>query len=225
MQNTKITGTDLAKLAGVSRNAVSKLAMSGKLIRDKDKKFDLSNPVNRAYLKYHNSADPVPRKEVTKEHEKKTKKKTAKNPTKKPTKDTKKKSVPKVGHLDSDDYDGETDLSDVSGMALLPRNDLERYKIITDIETKQVKNEKFRDKLVSRELVQRVFAKLYSVDSNEFKNLGMNLSPEIAAITGNDSPETTIKINEAIDKECYSILDHIKRIIDDFLEEIGAEKN
>jgi hypothetical protein len=82
---------------------------------------------------------------------------------------------------------------------------------------------KARGNLIKRSLVQRVFAKLYTVDTNELLPLKDRLSPEIAALVGVDDPELILKINKRIEKEIYKSLKHIKRLMDDFLESIEVE--
>ena len=235
-----ISGAEFGRLAGVSRAAISKSLKQGKLIKT-GSKFDTDHPTNAAYIKYRSmspsgkskSVKPVtkaksPRRKTALELKVKSKSKPA--PKKQPPK---KKSKPeselkpaiesKQETIHLPEYT-ETDLSSIDDMNLLPRADLDRLKIIEAIEASRVKKDKDRDNLIPRDLVRHIFSKIYSIDVNEFKNLGMNLAPAIAAITENDSPEVTTKINELIDKELHSILSHIKRIINDFLIKIESKK-
>ena len=220
-----LNGSQFAKLIGVSRQAISKLLSQDKL-KKSGTKFDTENPVNRAYIEYRKKVVPPSGKTFESKKKPAVKKGAALN-KKKPNKNnklnTQKKAFAPAGK--KKDIEAEIDLSLISEIGSLPRGDLERYKLISAIDTQNVKTSEIRKDLISRSLVERVFAKLYSIDSNQYKNLGMNLAPAIAAETGTDSPEITIKINELIDKELYAILSHKKRIVNDFLEEIGAEKN
>lgn len=49
----KITGSELSRRVGVSRQAVSKATKQNILIRDADKKYDLSDPTNKAWIRNH----------------------------------------------------------------------------------------------------------------------------------------------------------------------------
>jgi len=217
-----LNGAELARKVGVSRNAVSKLFKKGSLVRVNEL-FDTEHPTNAAYIRYHKKlkGSPPASKKRAASKKKTTKKDIAKKQTTKKTIPV--KQPPKKKNPDTNN-NIELDLSEIDDMNSLGRADLERLKIISAIETARVKTDEKRSHLIPRELVERVFGKLYSIDANEFKNLGMNLSPAIAAITENDSPKITALINEAIDKEAYSILSNIKRKINDFLEDVGAEK-
>jgi hypothetical protein len=87
----------------------------------------------------------------------------------------------------------------------------------------EVERNKARGVLIKRDLVQRVFAKLYTIDSNELKPLGDKLAPEIAAIFESDDPKLILKVNKKIEKEIFRSLGHIKRLMNDFLIKIGTE--
>ena len=88
----------------------------------------------------------------------------------------------------------------------------------------EVERNKARGVLIKRDLVQRVFAKLYTIDSNELKPLGDKLAPEIAAIFESDDPKLILKVNRKIEKEIFRSLGHIKRLMNDFLIKIGTEE-
>ena len=88
----------------------------------------------------------------------------------------------------------------------------------------EVERNKARGVLIKRDLVQRVFAKLYTIDSNELKPLGDKLAPELAAIFESDDPKLILKVNKKIEKEIFRSLGHVKRLMNDFLIKIGTEK-
>ena len=112
--------------------------------------------------------------------------------------------------------------SDLS--ADLGKYNIDILKSIEQIKGMQVKREKERQELVSRELTQKLFHKIYIVDTNEWKTIGDKLAPDLAAIAGVDDSDIIIKMNQRIEKEVYKILNHTKRIINDFLKGIEAEE-
>ncbi len=104
------------------------------------------------------------------------------------------------------------------------KTEMEIKKMDIQIQQMKVKTDKDRNELISRELLKRVFSKLYAVDQNEFKTLSDKITPEIAAIAQVSDMKKQNQINELIQDECGKILKHIKRILNDFLVEQKAGK-
>ena len=82
---------------------------------------------------------------------------------------------------------------------------------------------KMRD-LVSREIVSRVFRKLYAIDSTQWRGLGPRLAPDIMAVGEIENPEIEAMISDRIEREVFRTLSHVKRVMDEFLEEIESEE-
>lgn len=117
-----------------------------------------------------------------------------------------------------------TELLGSGGKKVLSKQSADRVKTLAQIQQLQVKTEEMRKKLISRDLVKKVLSRLYTIDINEFRTLGPNLAPEIAAIAKIDDSETIIRIEAIVEKEVYNILRHVKRLMDDFLKSVEAER-
>jgi len=100
-------------------------------------------------------------------------------------------------------------------------NKLKTLQQIQDIKTR---TDRARRKLIDRDLVAKMFGKIYTVDVNEFRMLGMNLAPELASIFNVDDPALVLAATERIDKEVYAILEHIKDILNGFLVEMELKE-
>ena len=207
-----VNKSKFSKLAGVSRVAITKACKNGALVVRPDGKLDPENPVNQDYVKRNQSKSRKNKQAIAKSKEQsKPKQKTTIKSDKEP------QSVSElVNNLDIESVN-------VILGSLVP-SDLNKLKVVEQIRKLQVETQKVRQELVARLLVQKVFAKLYMIDVNEWRTLGANLSPEIAAIAGIDDNEVIIKIGEVIEKEVFVILQHIKRIMDDFLKSIEGDK-
>ena len=87
----------------------------------------------------------------------------------------------------------------------------------------RVEREAKRGLLVERKLVQTVFGRLYMVDSNQWRTLGAKLAPDIGGEFGIEDAGALLRVEQKIDAEVTRILSHVKRLLDDFLVNIGAE--
>lgn len=204
-----ISRAKFARLAGVTKQAVSnaikadkiKLTGAGRLA-----KIDLDNADNIVYLETENRERHSPGEDV------------AEGETK-----TAGSDKPGAGEdINLADYLHENIA--MSDLSLLSKQSAERLKIIAQIKQIQVKTEKDRGELISRELVSRFLGKMYTIDVNEFRPMGASLAPELAAIAGIDDSEKIIKIGERIEKEVFVILKHSKRLLKDFLTSLKVEK-
>lgn len=199
------TKTNFAKRAGISRQAVYKLLSEGKLVAGSTGKLDVMNETNRDYLSTKKDGlipnSKKPKKQAIKAD-------TVKTKDKKPTTETQSLSL---------DYDPE-DLTTIS------QSSANKLKTIEGIRKIQIANDTARKDLISRDSARSVFSKLYQIDINQWRTLGPNLSPEIAAIVGTDDNEIMLKISDAIDKEVFTILKQVKRIFNDFLKEQKADE-
>lgn len=203
-----------AELAGVSRAAVGQACKAGALVIRPDGKLDIDTPVNKSYIEKHQAKA---RANKSKQSQSKTSSAAKQQPgiSKEPQQIIEELLLPP----ENLGFDG---LSRY--LEALSRGSADKLKIIEQIRQLQVKTKKERRELISRDLVSKVYAKLYMIDVNEWRALGANLTPEIAACASIDNNEVMIKIEQVIEKEVFVILQHVKRTMNDFLKEIEAKE-
>ncbi len=199
-----INKSKFSKRAKVSRAAITRACQSGALVIRPDGKLDTDNPVNRDYIVRNQSKN------------KKSKDGSSQATEPSPATPEKKESIFLSGDMDFDKLNHNLEALSISS--------IDKLKVISQTRQIQIKTKKERQELISRELISKVFAKLYMVDVNELRTLGANLAPEIAALAAIDDDEIIIKVGEAIEKEVFAVLQHIKRIVDDFLKTIKAKE-
>lgn len=213
-----ISRQDLARMLKLHASQIYKNCTNGKLHMDENKMIDTEHPINATYIKI---------REVRMERAENANFKKRGPPPGSICLANEKKIAEAVGRGEdpgaistgsSDEFTVPSDFAD------LGKHNVDILKTVEQIRGMQVKREKERNELVSRTLTQRVFHKLYIVDTNEFKTLGDKLAPDLAAIAGVDDSEITIQMSQRVEKEVYKILNHIKRIINDFLKKIDAEE-
>jgi len=200
------SGRGLAKRCGVSEKTIRTAEQKGLLIKIKKGeykgKYDLADETNlngiQAFLTNTQCGDK-------RTPQKKTKSKTARK--------TKSKYKAK-NDLDTP----EEDIDNINDFSFL-RNLKEREAI----REKQIKNKKLRGELVNKKTVAQVFNKLWSVDSSQLIPIGTKLSPEICSICKVDDSEVITRVRELIDKEIWRVLGHCKRIMSDYLSNIGSD--
>lgn len=78
---------------------------------------------------------------------------------------------------------------------------LEKQKLVENIDKLRIDNEKKRGSLIPKILIERVFSRLYSIDENQFKALGINVSPKISAVYNSANTDKTKLILGLIKKE------------------------
>lgn len=77
--------------------------------------------------------------------------------------------------------------------------------------------------LISRELVARVFHKIYAIDSTEWRGLGPRLAPDIMAVCEVTDPTKEVEISVLVEQQVFRTLKHVQRVINEFLEEIESD--
>jgi hypothetical protein len=220
--------TKFAELAGVSRAAISKAVKVGKLICEPKLGIDAEHPVNLAYLQNQggvktrkNVRDSAPKKSTPAP---KPAKKTTKKPKKLPPASNKAVSVEEMEHFDIGEQEDLFETYDLNGKQFIDRPTAERLKIIEMAREKQIKREQLRGKLIDRDNVSAVFNMIYKVDTGELRPLGDKLAPELAAICGIDDDKLIKKMNEYIQEEIHTTLEHIKRLVNDGLEKMKVKE-
>ena len=77
--------------------------------------------------------------------------------------------------------------------------------------------------LISRELASRVFRKIYTIDSTEWRGLGPRVAPDIMAICKIEDPTKEVEISDLIERQVFRTLSHVQRVINEFLENVESE--
>ncbi len=83
---------------------------------------------------------------------------------------------------------------------------LEIQKLEEGNEKIRIDNGKKRGTLIPKKLLQKVFARLYSIHENQLKALGISASPKISAVYNESNKEKTKQILELIEKQNDKIL-------------------
>jgi hypothetical protein len=96
-------------------------------------------------------------------------------------------------------------------------------KLYEAIRQSRVKTAKEQGSLVSRDRIIQLFAKLYTVDANEWKTLPANAASEIAAVCGQEDKDTTLRIEQILEQKVYAILRHIQRMMLSYVDEVEAD--
>lgn len=81
------------------------------------------------------------------------------------------------------------------------KQELEVEKLKESVEKLRIDNEKKRGSLIPKRLIKLVFGKLYSIDSNQFKTLGVSASPEISDVYNEENDQKTEEILKLFGKE------------------------
>jgi hypothetical protein len=78
---------------------------------------------------------------------------------------------------------------------------LEIEKLEEGNEKLRIDNEKKRGNLIPKILIKRVFSRLFSIHENQFKSLGVKITPAISAVYNDSNQQKTLEILESIGKE------------------------
>jgi hypothetical protein len=168
-------------------------------------------------------------KEAKAEKRKKTKKLNGKSKTKKSK--AKKSTAVKANTADKQkkvDRGGSSkeinldDMKERVSYGAVTQANVNALKAMEQIEQIRLKTQKERQQLVERELIKRVFSKIYTIEVNELRIIGDTLAPEIASYFNSDDSEAILKTNQRIESEVYKALNHIKRLIADYLKSVGS---
>lgn len=207
-----ITRSDVAKRAGVKRQAIGDAVARGKLRlvgEGRSAKIDLHDKLTQEYILAQNAQ----RKETSQGKIEAGEIKTAGSA------EGKREALPPENPKPLPDLQTATD----EQMRALTRNDIDRYIMLEKLQAQQLKNKQDRQLLIERSMIAMAFSKLYQVDSTQLKTLPTRLSPEIASITKVDQPDIILKIEEMIEKEVFRTLKHTKIIINNLFKEIALD--
>lgn len=224
-----------AKLLGVNPSAITRAVQNGRIIKTK-KGIDPNHPHNVYYEQNINRNRPH-RKRVGN-----LKRKATKNGEDLKIRENKRDRRKKKKPLYASELEGEekpkkkkkvngngsnvgVNLDDVKERAsygAVTETNIKALKVIEQIEQIRLRTQKERQLLVERDLVKRVFSKIYTIEVNELRIIGDTLAPEIASYFNSDDSEAILKTNQRIEKEIYKALNHIKRLISDYLKSVGS---
>lgn len=210
MADAFVKSGKFALLAGVSRVTICKMAREGKLVKRPDGKFSVKNPVNSEYINRDKS--------VNKKKGLGSRKKSAQ----------KKQIAPKMEDVQEEDIVLETfnilKINEAGYLDKFSAAHVEKLVKIARMKKIDIETQEKRNKLISRELITDIFNQLYTIDTNEWRTLGLNVAPQVAADMGIDDPKKVIKIAENIDKETFATLKRVKKLVNKFLKTIKSEE-
>jgi hypothetical protein len=238
-----ISGGELARRAGVSKQIVSKLAAQEKLPRIANARgrlgYDENDPVIIDYIERQSSQrrnahrSGASRASVSAYTPGKTRSRAKGGQGKgadleassdsgasagAPTFESQERlSVLSIGKPDK--RDKKKDASDEGDESY---NVYDRRKQKAWAEKLELANKITRNEYLPRAEIFRVLGKVYSVHSGVIRPLGAKLGDQIAAEFGATDPAKVLRAQEIIDDETYSALSQIKRELDCYLAGIGA---
>ncbi len=186
-----------ADLCGVSAPAISK-AIRNERLNKVGTKIDLDCELSKQFLK------------IQKEKKPKSQKKPANKKTAKKKENIEDEDKPQMSLS--------LELTDAQ-LLLFPKLDIDKLDKIEAAKTKKFNRQVARGKYIHRDMIKSVFAKLYSVDTNELKEMEDRLTPGICGVfkKNDDSPEA-VQVRQLLNEEITKSLRHIQRIMDDFLK-------
>ena len=212
-----------AKLAGVSHAAVVKARKDGRVHRTV-RGYDPEHPTNKHYLNTcqgRKSGEIQPAKSKAVSAREKARKRAPK-----PDKEYKPPGIdlnqlPEMPLEIENGNSEDQELKEVAGR--ITKVDADTWKRIEEIKKLQLARQEKRRELIPRVLIQRVFNRIYQIDTNQLRTLGDRVSPEIASLCGVNEQDTIIQIGRVIDSEINKTLKHIQRLIEEFLKGIHGE--
>lgn len=106
----------------------------------------------------------------------------------------------------------------------LTKDDLDKLKIIQEVENKRLKNDIARKKLISTDIIARFCSMLHTVDIQEILPIYITLVSDLAALWGIDDTKMIHEGTLMGKKIVYKALDHRKRIMDEQLADPWKER-
>ena len=177
-----ISGSEFARLCGVSRNAISKQAFNGKLNKTENGKYDLSDPDNFDYFEKKRAL------KIEKEKQHPVRKTT-------PKKKTSKLKVENIGgQKKTIDFDRPPENSISSAAS---RREYEIEKIKYEVLLKKVQYEKEMRSIITREEIQHVWNKIFKA-SSYFGDFGQRYAAEWGSALGVSEPDKILDLEKMI---------------------------
>lgn len=121
---------------------------------------------------------------------------------------------------DEDLTDALANLLQINDIRKLAHGEVQKVQRIEQALKTRVERQHKRGELIERTMVKAVLGKMYQVDVQELRMVGAKLSPDICGLIGVDDPVIQLMVEQRIEGEILKSLEHIKRIINDFLTEV-----
>ncbi len=110
-------------------------------------------------------------------------------------------------------------------MSKLDKFDVDKLKVIEAIDSARLKNDQLRKTLIDRKLVSVVLGRIHTVDVQEFLAIPIRFAPVAAGLCGKSDEETIHALEKRLSSELYKCLNHVQRIIENFLDELEEDSN
>lgn len=199
-----------ADQCGVSKAAITKACQNGLVATDENGNVNLDRSITKSYLKAKLAR--TAKKDARISPAKKAKKKPGPKPKNPKSITAPESDAPFFQELKSLD-----DLNE-NNMHLYDKADIDKFKSFEAALSTRVKREELQGKLINRSAVRVIFAKLHTIDTNQWKPLEDRLAPGISGIYGfEEGCKEEVKVRQIISGEVAKTLRHVKRLLDDFL--------
>lgn len=207
-----LTKSAFGKLAGVSRQRISKMCQLGHLTVRPDGKLDTEDRTNKNYLSKQERPDGL------------------KSADQKQKKVQKKREIPPNNTNPKDNQEipieaAETILDGIpDDLQTMSKYDLDRMKAAVTILKERLKHDKEREELLDSSIVKKTFHALYQIDTEEFLQSSAAIAPRLCQdVFGTNEPEKMTKVSEILDTEFYKIQNHIRITLNRELENMRLE--
>jgi hypothetical protein len=213
MPNT-VNKKHFADQCGVSRAAITKACQAGLIGTDAKGNVNLDRSITKSYLKDKLAKKAAKdRKQPVKPLPRPPKKKPGPKPKPKPQQEAPEIIFPELTNLDQ--ING-------NNIHLYDKGDIDKFKSLETALSTKTKREELLGTLIKRSTVRTVFAKLHTIDTNQWKTLEDRLAPGISGIFGfEEGCKEEVEVRRQINEEVAKTLRHEKRLLDDFLIKHG----
>lgn len=218
MAENRINQTQLAKRAGVTRQAITDAINKGKLIKNgvgRAAWIDLDDPLTVAYLKgekpQRSASQPAAQKKppATKAAPKKSVP-PGTDPAPPPDHEEKSPPAPASNQDRVDDY--------------MDNQRLKRLKLEQEHEKLKLNNREKRGELIKREVVKRYIHREDEIDNAQWGTLDLKISSKLAADMEIEDEKAIRRIADTVKREVVAVLKQVRRERNAFLKKMGAEK-
>lgn len=210
-----VSKSHFARMCGVSPTAISKADKAG-IIGTHEGQVNLAHRLTKEYLRDKQSKLDETGKPGR-----------ARNVKEKTVRADRQKTTPKTEEKQDQELKVVRSLDDVneSNILTLEKRDLDKFKVFEQALETRLKREERRGLLIPRSMVRLVMAKKYSIDVNQIKTMEDRLTPDICGIFGmGDNGPEAVAVRKLINDDTSKFLRQVKRLIDDFLKKVDAEK-
>lgn len=198
-----MTMSAFAKFVSVPRGTISSAVASGSVVLTSAGRVDPCHPANAVY--------------IAKRYDKMEQKKLQEGA---PPPDLEEYS--KLANRGGPGFSTDIDCTDPLDLMRLSRADQTALKDVQAIRDKEIKIREARGELIERDLVVHFFGRLHSIDVNQFRTMGANAAPEVAALLGVSAQDKILLVEKFLEDEVFARLQNRKTEIDKFID--GIEK-